>query len=107
MNTLINSRNVTRFCSIVIGALLCLSAGTRAIATDLFSVKAVTADAGPPMNITVGSSSLLDLVKNAEGAQAQFAGFAGRTYNVTLQYAGVNNAMNFAINSAGTTATLN
>ena len=106
MHTSNNSLCVLRPVSIFICALLCISGVTRAVADDLFSINAVTTDGGPALNQTVGSSSVLDLIKNAVDAQNNFAPFAGRGYSASLQYAGVANAMSFNINSAGTSATL-
>ena len=101
-----NSHRVARLASIFICALLCIAGATRAVAGDLFNINAVTTDGGPAMNQTAGSSSVLNLIQSAVDAQGDFSSFNGRGYNASLQYAGVANAINFSVNNAGTSATL-
>ncbi len=101
------SLRAVRPVSIFICSLFCV-AGLMpcAIAGDLFNINTVTTDGGPPMNLTAGSSSVINLVQSAINADGSFASFANRGYSASLQYAGVANAINFTVNNAGTSATL-
>ena len=71
-------------------------------AKDLFTV---TATGGAP-TVTVGSNDVLSLIRDAVNAQNQFAAFNGNNLNGSLNYAGVNNAISFNVNAAGTSALL-
>jgi hypothetical protein len=88
----------------LISGILLITAG-NAQGQDLFRIQ--VSQAGNPVNaVSVGGSSVLDLVEQAIESQGQFAAFENLATDVTLDYAGVPNAISFTKNAANTQATL-
>ena len=83
---------------------LLLPAGT-ARAQDPFSLSGQTTS-GPPQQITVTGSSVVDLVQNLVQTQSQFSAFQGQSFNAALNYGAISNAIQFQQNASGTSATL-
>lgn len=70
---------------------------------DLFSV---TATGGSQSPVSVGSSSMIDLLDDAVNTQGQFAPFAGEDTTFALRYGNVQNAITVTKNASNTQATL-
>lgn len=71
-------------------------------AADLFQINAIS----PGQSVTVGGSNLIDLVNNAIDSKDQFAKFQNKQTTLSLNYAGVKDAIVFTVNAANTQATL-
>ena len=85
--------------------LTALAIPTIARAQDPFSLSGQTTS-GPPAQVTVTGSSVVDLVQNLIQSQAQFSSFQGQSFNASLNYGAIANAIQFQGNAAGTSATL-
>lgn len=94
-------KSKTRF-SIRTAMLVGIGAGgvlsSSAHAKDLFTVTAGGASAS--------GSSVVDLVEDLVRARGAFAGLGAGAYTGSLNYGGVPGALNYAVNAAGTSATL-
>jgi hypothetical protein len=92
---------------IVTNALACLllGLGSAAFAADLFSITAQTTS-GTPEQSTVGGQSVIDLADQLINNKEQFAVFENRDFAATLTYAGIEDAVRFSGNAAGTEVTL-
>ncbi len=90
-------------CKSIFVATTVLALSTGARAQSLFSV---TATGGAQTPVTVGSSSLIDLLDDAVNTQGQFSPFATEDTTYSLRYGNVNNAITVTKNSSNTQATL-
>lgn len=79
---------------------------TSAKAADLFQVGAFTTDAGPPVNLTVGSSSILDVVESLINNTGDFQSLSTRDFDAALTYGGVPHAINFSVTGNQATLTI-
>lgn len=87
-------------------AVAILSAATHgAMADDLFRVL-VNPDDPAVGALSVGASSLPDLVEDLLDRRGQFAIFDGEAFAATLRFAGVDDAIQFTLNADGTRATV-
>jgi hypothetical protein len=75
-------------------------------AADLFSVNAVTTDQLLRLSQTEGGHKLLTDVQDVIKAQGPFTEFQNRDYTSFLNYANVNKAIRFDVNSGGTVANI-
>lgn len=92
-----------RWSALVLFVLLAmLAAPALAPAADPFTLTA----AGGSTAISASSNNLVDLVGNLVETKDQFARLAGTSFNGSLRYGGLNNAVLFSENAAGTSATL-
>src|SRR3954447_23779708 len=85
-------------------AALLLPAVARA-QQDPFSLSAQSTS-GPPAQVTVSGSTVVGLVEDVIKSKNQFVPLQGQSVNASLTYGGVNNAIQFQRNAAGTSATL-
>ena len=74
-------------------------------AQDPFSLSAESTS-GPPQQVTVSGSSMIDLVEGVIRSQDQFAPFQGQGVNAALSYGRMADAIQFQRNAAGTSATV-
>lgn len=86
--------------------LCCIAASFAGAAARGQSLFSVTATGGAQSPVTVGSSSMIDLLESAINTTGQFAPFAGENANFALRYGNVDNAITVTKNSANTQATL-
>ncbi|MBX3376386.1 MAG: hypothetical protein KF678_05220 [Phycisphaeraceae bacterium] len=89
--------------AILVSVLSVLAAASLASAQSLFGV---TATGGSQTPVTVGGSSLIDLVDDAVNTRGSFAPFSGEDTSFSLRYGNVNNAITITKNAANTEATL-
>lgn len=78
---------------------------TPTLGDDLFRVM-VTADDPMVGSLTVGGSSVPDLVEDLLDTQNAFSMFEGEGFGASLRYAGVDDAINFTLSEDGNRATL-
>lgn len=74
-------------------------------AQDPLSISAGSTS-GPPQQVTVSGSNVIDLVEGVIQSQDQFASFQGRGVSATLSYGRMTEAIQFQRNAAGTSATI-
>lgn len=78
---------------------------SQAAAQDLFEVFLQATDSSQP-DLSVGASSLPDLVEAMINTDIDFATYDGVPFDASLNYAGVQDAIQFSLNAAGDDATL-
>jgi hypothetical protein len=81
------------------------AAATPASAQVPFSIDAQTTS-GPPAQATATGSNVINLVENLIESQADFAAFQNQSFDASLDYGRISNAIQFQRNAAGTSATL-
>jgi hypothetical protein len=74
-----------------------------AYAADPFSLTAQSTT-GSPQSVSASGSSAIDLVRDVIKNEGAFSALNNQGLNASLRYGGVNNAMQFSKNAAGTSA---
>jgi hypothetical protein len=87
----------------VVPALMVLVSIARADAPFVLSAQSTS---GTPQSVTASGSSVVNLVRDVIKDQGAFSGFSNESSTATLRYGGVNNAIDFSKNAAGTSATV-
>src|SRR5688572_17143762 len=87
---------------LAVSALLLALIATHAVAAEPFSLTA----SGGGTTVTATGDNLVDLAGNLIDAEDQFAALENENISGSLRYGGLNDAVLFSRNAAGTSATL-
>ena len=85
--------------------LLSLLAQTTTGAKDPFTLMASTTG-GAPETIRASGNSLVDLADDVVRTESRFSSLQGREFTASLRYGGLENAIRYSQNAAGTSGTV-